>query len=148
MSPSPSKAPMRRRRQPLPPSFKRMSIMADLPDAQLSRAVLIGVADYEKLGALDAVRNNLTDLAAELGADNVWGLPSDNCVVVQDPKSAADLLDPLTDAAGTATDTLLFYYTGHGLQHPTNASLYLALPGSDRERMYTAVQYDQVREAL
>src|SRR5207302_8568350 len=89
-----------------------------------------------------------TDLAAELSAQNVWGLPPGNCVVVPDPMSPADMLDPLTDAARTATDTLLFYYAGHGLPPPTGASLYLALPGSDRKRMYTAVPYDHVREVL
>lgn len=120
----------------------------DLPDPQLSRAVLVGVADYVNLSALDAVRNNLADLADALSADTVWGLPPENCLVVPDPASATQLLDPLSNAARIATDTLLFYYAGHGLPHPTNSSLYLALPGSDRERMYTSVQYEQVREVL
>lgn len=122
--------------------------MPSLPDPQRSRAVLVGVSSYAKLEALDAVRNNLNDLAAELSSEDVWGLIADNCAVVAEPKSPTEMLDPLTDAAKAATDTLLFYYSGHGLTPPTGGNLYLALPGSVPGRMYTSVPYDQVREAL
>jgi Caspase domain len=122
--------------------------MASLADPGQSRAVLVGVSSYQHLEALNAVANNLTDLADELTAENVWGLPADNCVVVLDPKTAAEMLDPLVVAAQAATDTLLFYFAGHGLTPPTGSNLHLALPGSIRKRMYTAVSYDHVREAM
>jgi flagellar motility protein MotE (MotC chaperone) len=122
--------------------------MLSLPDPQHSRAVLVGVSSYAQLEALDAVRNNLADLAAELSAEDVWGLPIGNCAVVAEPNSPTEMLDPLTAAAKAATDTLLFYYSGHGLTPSTGGNLYLALPGSVAGRMYTSVPYDQVREAL
>ena len=58
------------------------------------------------------------------------------------------MLDPLLDAAQAATDTLLFYYAGHGLTPPVGSNLHLALPGSVSGRTYTAVPYDHVREAM
>src|SRR3974390_3263822 len=99
----------------LPTSSPRTRGMASLPDPGQSRAVLVGVSNYQHLEALDAVANNLTDLADELTAENVWGLPPHNCVVILEPNSAAEMLDPLLDAAQAATDTLPFYYAGHGL---------------------------------
>ena len=122
--------------------------MASLAEPGQSRAVLVGVSSYQHLEVLNAVANNLTDLAGELTAENVWGLPADNCVVVPDPKTASEMLDPLEFAAQAATDTLLFYFAGHGLAPLAGSNLYLALPGSVKERMYTAVPYDHVREAM
>ena len=122
--------------------------MANLPNPGESRAVLVGVSTYQHLETLEAVANNLTDLAGELTAENVWGLPAANCAVIRDPNTAAEMLDPLLAAAQAATDTLGFYYAGHGLTPPVGSSLHLALPGSVSGRMYTAVPYDHVREAL
>jgi peptide/nickel transport system substrate-binding protein len=122
--------------------------MASLPDPLLSRAVLVGSADYQTLPALPPVRHNLPALASALGASDVWGLPEHNCLVVENPQSVADLLDPVVEAAGQATDTLLFYYAGHGLVDPRRSELHLAVAGSDPQRMYTAVSYGHVRDAL
>ena len=68
--------------------------MTRLPDPLRSRAVLIGVGSYQNLSSLPAVRNNLMALDAALRADRVWGLPSGNCTVVEDPQTTEDMLDP------------------------------------------------------
>ena len=114
-----------------------------------SQAVLIGGCRYRELGDLEAVHNNLTELASELCADSVWGLPESNCVAVEDPETAADMLNPLVEAAKNATDTLLLYYAGHGLVDE-RGELYLALSGSaaDPERIYLAVPYRYIRDIL
>ncbi len=88
--------------------------MASLAEPGQSRAVLVGVSSYQHLEVLNAVANNLTDLAGELTAENVWRLPADNCVVAPDPKTASEMLDPLEFAAQAATDTLLFYFAAMG----------------------------------
>lgn len=121
--------------------------MTDLPDPSHSRAILVGVAEYRSLSTLPAAGNNLSALAEALLSDMIWGLPTEHCVVVRDPRSAADMLDPVM-AAQDATDTLLFYYAGHGLVDPRRSELHLATIGSDPQRMYTAVPYSQVRDAL
>lgn len=121
--------------------------MTDLPDPSHSRAILVGVAEYRSLSTLPAAGNNLSALAEALLSDMIWGLPTEHCAVVRDPRSAADMLDPVM-AAQDATDTLLFYYAGHGLVDPRRSELHLATIGSDPQRMYTAVPYSQVRDAL
>ncbi|GGU03788.1 caspase family protein [Streptomyces violascens] len=121
---------------------------AALPDPSLSRAVLIGTASYRHLAQLAAVETNLVDLGRELCDATVWGLPVQHCVVVADPPSVAAMLDPVHQAAGEATDTLLVYYAGHGMRDAESADLYLAL-GDSRENMgYTAVAYQHLRAVL
>jgi peptide/nickel transport system substrate-binding protein len=100
-----------------------------LPDTGRSRAVLIGTGRYQLLSELGSVHNNLSVLARTLRDAHVWGLPSGNCVVVEDPASTVDILDPIANAAREATDTLLLYYVGHGLVDPRRSELHLAVAG-------------------
>jgi ActR/RegA family two-component response regulator len=122
--------------------------MDKLPDPLRSHAVLIGVGNYRNLSPLPAVHNNLTALATAFQSDRVWGLPSQHCAIVKDPETIEEMLDPLVDSAQNATDTLLLYYAGHGLVDPLRSELHLTRPGSDPQRMHTAVPYNQVRDAL
>lgn len=122
--------------------------MSRVPDPALSRVVLIGTAHYDFLPALASVEDNLLSLADVLTAEEVWGLPADHVTIVADPVTGADLLDPVVRAADEATDTLVFYYAGHGLTDPRRGELHLALKGSDAQRPYTAVSYAHVRDAL
>lgn len=122
--------------------------MTGVPDPKLSRAVLVGVAHYRTLRELGAVGNNLPALAEALRSYRIWGLPARNCAIVEDPVTADDMLDPVVEAAREATDTFLFYYAGHGLIDPRRSELHLTLVGSDTERMYKAVPYGLVRDAL
>jgi Caspase domain/Nuclease-related domain len=122
--------------------------MPGIADPFLSRAVLIGTGRYETLSQISAIHNNLTALAEVLTADRFWGLPADRCVVVEDPETTPDMLDPVVAAAQDATDTLLLYYAGHGLVDPRRSELYLALSASDPTRIYTAVPYAHVRDVL
>ncbi|MEU6795030.1 caspase family protein [Nonomuraea wenchangensis] len=122
--------------------------MSRVPDPALSRVVLIGTAHYDFLPALASVEDNLLSLADALTAEEVWGLPAEHVTIVADPVTSADLLDPVVRAADEATDTLVFYYAGHGLTDPRRGELHLALVGSDAQRPYTAVSYAHVRDAL
>jgi caspase domain-containing protein len=124
--------------------------MNELPDPQQSRAVLIGTSRFRTLAALPSVRNNLMEFAQVLGDDRIWGLPKKYCITVENPASSEDMLDPVLMAAREARDTLLFYYAGHGLVGQRTADLRLALIGSDPDpqRSYTAVPYNDIRDAL
>lgn len=122
--------------------------MSGSADPLLSRAILIGTSHYQSLTEIGAVHNNLAALAEVLRADRFWGLPAERCVVVEDPGTAADMLDPVAAAASDATDTLLLYYTGHGLVGARRGDLHLALTGSDPQRIYTAVSYGLMRDVL
>jgi hypothetical protein len=121
-----------------------------LPDPQASQAVLIGVANYVVLEPLPAVGNNLSALQAVLTDRQIWGLPEENCRLVREPQTADTVFDILQSASNLATDTLVFYFAGHGLVDVENDDeLYLALPGSYRERVYrTALPYSWIRREL
>ena len=53
-----------------------------LPDPRNSRAVLIGTSEYESLPQLEAVTANVEHLKALFSANDLWGLPPENCTVI------------------------------------------------------------------
>lgn len=122
--------------------------MTGLPDPDASYALLIGVHDYEHLADLPAVSRNLTGLAQAFTDLALWGLPETHCVALSQPRNAQEVLDTLSGLAQRATDSLVVYYAGHGLTDPHSDELYLALPGSDHERLYSALPYEWVRRAI
>ncbi|WP_329368234.1 caspase family protein [Streptomyces sp. NBC_00669] len=119
----------------------------ELADPHRSYAVLVGAASYDhaSLDELPAVANNLGRLAELFTDATIWGLPQGNCVRLPQPESREEVLDAIHDAARRAEDTLLVYFAGHGLAHPDVNGLLLALPGTDPERAYTALDFDAVR---
>ncbi|MFI0405124.1 caspase family protein [Actinomadura sp. 3N508] len=122
--------------------------MTGLPDADASRAVLIGVHGYETLDDLPAVEQNLTGLRDVFTDPALWGLPEGNCVLAPQPPTARTVLDTVWETAAQATDALIVYYAGHGLTDPHTDELCLALPDSDPERPYTALPYESLRRVI
>jgi hypothetical protein len=124
--------------------------MGALPDPQKSQAILVGVSEYVTLEDLPSVKNNLLDLKRTLTDPAIWGLPSDNCTVLDQPDNSTAVLDSLHHAADSATDAIVFYFAGHGLVDPdNNEELYLALPDSVKERAFrTAIPYAWIRRTI
>ncbi|MFI8100839.1 caspase family protein [Streptomyces sp. NPDC086023] len=122
--------------------------MSGPPWPERSRAVLIGVSEYDHLEALPGVKANVQDLAAELRDPAVWGLAAEHCTVTCDPATSTQALVPLRAAVREARDTLLVYYSGHGLIDPDRGGLWLGLPGSRTGEDDTVLLYDSVRRAL
>jgi hypothetical protein len=120
---------------------------AGLPNPETSRAVLVGVSEYSSLEELPAVPNNVATLRRVLTDADLWGLPDEHCLTLVNPTSVEQVLDVLHTAASAATDALLFYFAGHGLLDD-RLDLHLALPGSDSDRLYRAVRYDDVRREI
>ncbi|WP_433435096.1 caspase, EACC1-associated type [Nonomuraea sp. CA-141351] len=118
------------------------------PSVTKSRAVLIGTSKYRCMHELPAVENNLQALQEVLHDETLWGLPPENCAVISNPQSPVEMLDPVREAVAAAKDTLLVYFAGHGLFDSTASELYLTLPGSDKNRLYTAVRYEHLRNEL
>ena len=118
-----------------------------LADPAQSRAVLIGGSRYELLPSLSSVRNNLGAMAAILRDPGVWGVTEDHCRVVADPKTPAQLVDPIVAAAQAATDMLLIYYAGHGLTNRAG-DLQLTIADSDAARAHSQVPYQWVRDPI
>ncbi|KRV48325.1 hypothetical protein AQ490_25255 [Wenjunlia vitaminophila] len=121
-----------------------------LAEPRASYAVLIGCSTYDSaaLDDLPAVANNVARLAELLEDPTVWGLPPGHCLRLSQPSSAEQVLDTIRTAARRATDTLLVYYSGHGLIDPDFDSLLLTLPSSDVDRPYSSIAYDGVRREI
>lgn len=126
-----------------------MTESARLPDPARSRMVLVGAGRFEHLAELPAVAANLAVLRQLFTSQEVWGLPPDHCRALQDPASVRDVSRAVRAAAEEATDTLVFYYAGHGLIDPTDGELHLAVRDSQPDAVYdTALPYDWIRRAL
>lgn len=119
-----------------------------LHDPRASRAVLIGTHTYDHLTDLPAVAGNLRALRTALIDPLVWGLPDVHCTVVEQPGSADDVLEAVSDAASAASDLLLVYFAGHGLLSPVDDGLDLALRGSRHDQRFRRLGYEAVRAVL
>jgi hypothetical protein len=111
--------------------------------------VLAGVTRYADplWPPLPAVGNNLDDLGRLLADPLVWGLPASNCRVIVDPRDDAEILAAIHEAGDTATDTVLFYFAGHGF--PLTRDLMLPLASTTaRSRLYQSLRYSAVRDQL
>lgn len=95
-----------------------------LPDQQSSRAVLVGIDGYatpsdrppwSAAANSNAVANNLARLSELLTDGAVWGLDQTHCAVLYNPADPRVILEAVREAAG-ATEALLVYFAGHGLQ--------------------------------
>ncbi len=123
--------------------------MADLPDVAGTRAVLIGVSEYDHLPDLPGVANNLVTLRELFTAPDVLGLPGDNCVTLTGSVTPDELDRAVAEAAATAEDTLIVYYAGHGLIDEHDGGLYLASRTTEPTRVHaTATPYEWIRRAI
>ncbi|MEV7552190.1 caspase family protein [Amycolatopsis sp. NPDC089917] len=123
--------------------------MAVLPDAAGTHAVLIGVSEYDSLPDLPGVANNLTTLRELFTARDVLGLPEDNCVLLTGSVTPDDLDRAISGAAAAASDTLIVYYSGHGLIDEHDGTLYLASRNTETTRVHaTATPYEWIRRAI
>ncbi|MFI6220125.1 tetratricopeptide repeat protein, partial [Nocardia salmonicida] len=120
------------------------------PRREHSHAVLIGVGAYdhsERLPPIAAAAHNLSDLSRLLTSDG-GVLSPDNCWTVLNPDSSARVGDLVERASEQATDTLLVYYTGHGLLD-RRGRLHLTLTGTHPDRTgYTALPFSTLRESI
>ncbi len=112
-----------------------------------SRAVLIGVSEYDNLPGLPGVANNLDALATALMSARGWSLAEEHCVVLREPKTQTEALDAVDLIAKQAEDALLIYFAGHGLMGP-DSRLYLGLPGVRPQRTDTGIQYELLRRHI
>ncbi|MFJ8861773.1 PQQ-binding-like beta-propeller repeat protein [Streptomyces sp. NPDC102451] len=105
-----------------------------IPDPAASRAVLIGVDTYTHpdLAALPAAGAAARRLAALFLDTEVWGLPAHHVTVLGADASSSAILGAVRDAARNVTDTLVVYFSGHGLRD-RDERLYLALADADAD---------------
>jgi len=96
---------------------------------------------------LPAVANNLTELREALCDQDIWGISPQYCETVREPADAIEMLDPVRSASHDATDTLIVYFAGHGFLDQ-RGKLHLSLRGSDQQRNYTGIQFENIRDLI
>ncbi|MEV6012302.1 caspase family protein [Streptomyces sp. NPDC051976] len=119
-----------------------------LPDPRISRAVLIGTSAYDSpdFKPLLAVRNNLEVLQELLTSDSGAFMPG-RCTVVQDSSDPRGVCRTIREAAREASDTLLVYFSGHGILSDDLTHLHLALTCTDQSDLrWTTVPFQAIRE--
>jgi hypothetical protein len=119
----------------------------DLPRLDDSCAVIVGVGQFRdsNLATLPSVVSGAYALRDLLTADvPAFLIPATTTMT---DCSRLEILDAVHNAAEEATDTLLLYYAGHGLLTPSG-ELTLAASDTVHSRSFTAVPYDELRQAL
>lgn len=121
-----------------------------LPDPHRSRAVLVGTHTFDNLDDLASVANNLVGLREALTDPELWGLPERACAVIEQPEDPRLIGQVFSRAAQEATDTLLFYYAGHGLPDIGEGNaLHLAVTKSSLQQPHIdALPYEWIRRAM
>ncbi|MEJ8672983.1 caspase family protein [Streptomyces sp. MS1.AVA.1] len=118
-----------------------------MPDPSCCRSVLFGVGAYAHLESLPSVPAGLRDLAAALAYPS-GAFAAEHSQVLIDPPGATEVLDLVKEASDEAEDTLLLYFSGHGLIDSNSGELSLALPDSRTDAEYTSLQYNWIRRAV
>ncbi|MGW4369822.1 caspase family protein [Nocardia takedensis] len=117
------------------------------PHRDSSRAVLVGVGRYDLLHDIPSAANNVLDLHRLLTSPGAI-LSTQHCRTLRDPAGTHQIGDEVERAAEEASDTLLVYFTGHGVLD-SRGRLYLALTSTDPDRIrWTALPFATVREAI
>lgn len=119
-----------------------------LPDPDTSRIVLLGAStftDSRFSEDIPAVRNNAADLAAVLTDQEFGGFSSARTHNLVD---TGNQIAQLADLAADVTDTLLVYYTGHGVVAEDGSLLLTRSDTMKGREVYTADRYDLLRSAV
>jgi glutamate transport system substrate-binding protein len=124
--------------------------MPELPDYSLSRAILIGTANYGDPGftPLPAAANSLNAMRQLLATPELCGWPKERITVLENPTDAPRLLQNIRRLTRETDEVLLVYFVGHGvLQRRAQLSLVLADTDSDDSDL-TGLDYQRIREIL
>jgi hypothetical protein len=121
-----------------------------LADPEGSKAILIGAAQYDDpaLAEIAQARTNVDDLAAILAAPELGGFLPGNVRTMVNPRHKEDAGLEIARWCRTATDTLVVYYTGHGLVD-INGELLLATSDTiEAEKEYLSLRAEMLRRAV
>ncbi|MDX8149527.1 caspase family protein [Lentzea sp. BCCO 10_0061] len=121
------------------------------PDRSKSYAVLIGVSTYEDPAWEDVpgAQNNIEALRELLSGPQGCVAP-ENCVLLPNPSSPAEILRKILEVGEEATDFFFLYYVGHGFPSETR-QLFLTDSGTAQDirlREASALEWDRLRLAL
>lgn len=111
-----------------------MSIKTNL---QSTKAVLMGAGNFPKdkeLMTLENVATNIKELTRVFGDKRILGLFSNNIISLYNTPDNTKIKEELAIAAEAATDTLIFYYSGHIVLR--RGQLYLTTVNSSKQQVH------------
>jgi hypothetical protein len=122
-------------------------------DPEKTIVILVGSSEYpddsESLPELPSVRNNIEDFSRLLKDPTIIGVPEKNILVIQDQPNASGVATKIALKAKEATDTLIFYYAGHGVIGRDTTELHLAVRDTtDVAVDYNAIPISQIKKAI
>lgn len=122
-------------------------------DVNKTKAVLVGVSEYDSLPPIGPATGNLEDLKRLLTDARVLGLPEQHIHVIPDKKNdeiEAELIEFLDDPANVEFETLLFYYVGHGIRDSAgDKELYLTGKNTRKKTLSTsAIRYNTIKQHI
>jgi hypothetical protein len=117
-----------------------------------SRVLIVGASKFPSDPGLDdlpSVPPGVKELRSLLIKPDVGGLAESACRLALDPRTPDEVDAALWNCAEEAKHTLLVYYSGHGVPHPHDGSLHLAVGVTKRLRLHaTAWPIEWIRRAL
>ncbi|MGW1588326.1 caspase, EACC1-associated type [Streptomyces sp. NPDC002386] len=125
-------------------------MLQDLVDYSESRAILIGVSNYEdqSLPKVPAAQFSLQGMYSVLTDPELCGWPEDRVTVFEDPPVATKLAQRLRRIAEETTGVLLVYFVGHGILSETGELCLAVSETESKDPDLTGLEYERVRRAL
>lgn len=121
-------------------------------DIHHSKALLIGIGDYEFLPKIEPAVNNIQDMAALLLNPAILGLEEKNIIKKLNIRNdeILDLVnDFLSDVNNIDTDALFLYYVGHGHREKNSRELYLTGINSKTTTIkVSGIPYNEVKQLI
>ena len=97
-------------------------------DIERSKAILIGVSEFESFPKIAPAINNIDDIEALLINEGVLGLRKENVLKITNLRHD-HIYDALStffaDESNIDIETLFLYYVGHGFRETKTKELYL-----------------------
>ncbi|MFD4868260.1 caspase family protein [Streptomyces sp. NPDC058412] len=110
-----------------------------------SRAVFLGIHDYETLPKLEGVVKNIPALLDQLTDPEVEALGRGDCDVLSAGSTRNDFFEAVCAAADEASDLLLVYFAGHGHYSRDGQDLLLATKKSSHRHVYHSIEYRELK---
>lgn len=127
-----------------------MSSNSEPLDFSASRAVLIGVSDYDDpdFVPVPAARNSLDAVYEVLTDSDLCGWPEDRVTVIRNPINAGRLAAQLRSIATDARDIFMLYFVGHGTLTPRGELSLTLTDTAASDCDYTGLRYSWIRETF
>jgi len=122
-------------------------------DIHKTKAILVGVSEYIHIPPIKPAIGNIEDFTKILIDENIFGLLPQNIHKIVNKRND-DIEDEieavLNNPANANFDTLIFYYTGHGIRESaSNKELFLTGTNTKRSTLHSSsIRYNNIKEKI